>query len=418
MEGLDAGRIAEIVRNENPLIAGITVLTHALPNVHACIEKIKELSDCEIVAGGPHITADPEMISHLRLRYGLRGECEYTFLKLVEHLIEKTYSLHEIEGLIINENNSVRAGKPSFVEDIDSLPEPARHLVPTAGYKYNVFFSSRGCPYNCIYCAEQCRKVRYRSPEKVVDEVERIVNNFGVRDIDFADSVFTINRDHVIGLCSKLVERRLKIRWSCITRADLIDRELLKVMKESGCDFISFGVESGVERIRFLGGKQITDSQIRQAFADCRSIGLRTRASVIFGNPGETLDDMRCSIEFTRQLKPDYALFNIAQLFPGTPLFSRLLKEGRVDGDIWKNFMAGSISSLDCIPEGVSQADIHNISREAFNRFYLDWGYIGGKATRLHDFSDFKELVFILLSKAGFAPIEESTDNDMQKCID
>lgn len=418
MEGIDVEKVVSIVRTEKPKAVGITILTHTLPKVYQIINRIKSILDCEIIVGGPHITADPQMVADLNVRYGLRGESEYSFFRLFEHINGNTYSINEIDGLVLNENNELKIKKPCFIEDIDELSWPARHLIKTQGYKYNVVFSSRGCPYSCIYCAEQCRKVRYRNPHDVVDEIGEMTRIYGIRCVDFGDSVFTLNRDHVLNISSLLKERRLKVKWSCITRVDLVDMDLLKALKNGGCHFVSFGVESGVERIRSLGGKDIPDNKIRETFKQCRELGLKTRAAILFGSPTETVDDMRKSIEFVRGLKPDYALFGITQLFPGTPLFKQLLEGGYVDNNIWRDFMLGRRVSLDYLPNGVTFDDIYKINLEAFNKFYLDWGYVRRKLRGTSDLDEARELMFILLAKANVIPIKEAMDEDMHKCIE
>ena len=408
MESRGIEDVAALVREETPAIVGITVLTHTLPAVYRLVGRIRELHQCMIVIGGAHVTADPQIVADLNVPYGIRGEAEYSFLKLVEHLHGKRPDTQDIDGLISNENGKLAIKNPCFHEDITTLPLPARHLIRTREYKYTLVFSSRGCPYRCIYCAEQCRNVRYRNPEDVIGEIAGLNKNFGIRSIDFGDSVFTINREHALRICSLLKEKKLPVSWSCITRADLVDRELLKAMKDAGCRFVSFGVESGVERIRHLGGKDISDETIKEAFKNCRDLGLRTRASILFGNPTETVEDMRASIAFARELKPDYALFSVTQVFPGTPLFRQLEKAGRVSRTLWRDFMLGKMISLDYLPDGVSGEDVYRVNQEAFRAFYLDTSYLKNKLLHLSDLEELKEAAFIALAKAHIIPIRDA----------
>jgi len=405
VEGFGVDDITAVIRRENPSVVGISVFTHTLPEVYRLVNSIKAVSDCEIVVGGPHITADPGMTMHLGVGYGIRGEAEREFPKLVEHLLGGSEPA-DVGGLVESGGDGFTAKPPCMVADVDSLPRPARHLIRTREYKYSVVLSSRGCPYACVYCAEPFKTVRYRNPVEVVDEVEELAAGYGVREVDFGDSVFTLDREHALEVCGLMRERRLGVRWSCITRADLVDRQLLSAMRESGCRFVSFGVESGVEAIRFLGGKGIGDDTMREAFRSCRELGIRTRASMIFGNPGETVEDMRRSIEFARALKPDYALFNVMQIFPGTRIFETAKGEGLVDDNLWVDYMLGARESLDYHPPGVSAEDVYRVSGEAFRRFYFDWGYIRRKAASVGDFDEVRETLFILLAKAKVIPID------------
>jgi anaerobic magnesium-protoporphyrin IX monomethyl ester cyclase len=408
MEGMDVDVVAALVRKESPAIVGLSVLTHTLPSAYHLVQKIRKLHKCVIAAGGAHVTADPQIIADLNVPYGIRGEAEYGFLKLADYLFGKRPDKKGVDGLISNDGDRLEVQNPCFIEDINTLPKPARHLIKTREYKYTLVFSSRGCPYRCVYCAEQCRNVRYRNPEDVVEEITGLYKSYGIRSIDFGDSVFTINREHAIEVCRLLADRKLPVSWSCITRADLTDRELLKAMKDAGCGFVSFGVESGVERIRRLGGKNITNETIREAFRSCRDIGLRTRASILFGNPGETVADMRSSIAFVKELKPDYALFSVTQVFPGTGLFQQLEQTGATVRTMWKDFMLGKRVSLDYLPDGVSGEDVYRISREAFRTFYMDAGYLKNKLLHLSDVDELKEAVFILLAKAHLISIYDA----------
>jgi anaerobic magnesium-protoporphyrin IX monomethyl ester cyclase len=145
---------------------------------------------------------------------------------------------------------------------------------------------------------------------------------------------------------------------------------------------------------------------------------LRTRAAILFGTPSETVEDMRRSIEFVKDLRPDYALFGITQIFPGTPLFKKLLVEGYVDEDIWRDFMHGRRTSLDYLPSGISFKDIYKINVEAFNHFYLDWNYLKRRMLSVSDFDETGEVLFSLLAKVKIIPIKDVMDDGMHKCIE
>lgn len=416
MEGLSLEGVASVVKAERPLVAGVSVLTHALPAVRRLVGLLKS-SGIAVVVGGPHVTADPAVVSDLDVVYGLRGEAEYSFPRLFEHILDGTPPEDDVRGLVYRDGGVLKSDMPFFLEDINVLPRPARHLLRTRDYRYTVVFSSRGCPYECMYCAEQCRRVRFRNPVDVVDELEELAGVYGIRRVDFGDGVFTLNEQHVLDICGLIERRGLKLEWSCITRADLVNQGLLRVMRKSGCGFVSFGVESGVEDVRFNGGKRIPDDRIREAFSRCRSLGIKTRASIIFGTPGETVVDMKKSIEFVRELKPDYALFSVTQLFPGTRLFENLLREGRIDRSLWRDYMLGLRPSLDYIPDGVTSGDMRMVMLDAFRRFYLDWGYMARKLAGVSSVYDLREIAFLTLAKAGVIPVVGDVDCGDVGCI-
>jgi magnesium-protoporphyrin IX monomethyl ester (oxidative) cyclase len=413
MEELGVEGLASVVRRERPFVLGVSVLTHTLPFVKRLIERVRECCPgCRVVVGGPHVTADPSIVSDLKADYGLRGEAEFSFPGLLGCLRDESEPEGRVDGLIYVDGGVLKADEPFFLDGLEGLPRPARHLIRTSEYRHTVVFGSRGCPYGCVYCAEQCRRVRYRSPDDVVDELSNLARDYCVRHVDFGDSVFTLNAQRVFDICGLLEERKIGLIWSCITRADLVNLDMLKSMRRSGCRFVSFGVESGVEDIRYAGGKRIPDDVLRNAFRMCRKAGLKTRASILFGNPGETVGDMKKSIEFARELKPDYALFSFTQLFPGTQLFESLLREGRVDANLWRDYMQGMRSTLDYLPDGVTQRDMDSVRMEAFRRFYLDWGYISRKIASVSSLEELKEAAFIVLAKAGVVPVGEGVADE------
>ena len=267
------------------------------------------------------------------------GEGEGTFLNLVRHFEKKQdQGIEEIRGIAYrNKGNPFKTGEPESIKDIDSLPIPAKHFT------YQHVSSSRGCAWNCSFCGSPQfwgRKIRWRSPENFIEEVERLYRK-GVGFFYFSDDTFTMKPERVIEICKRIIERNLKITWYAISRVDQVDDEMLYWMRRAGCIQISYGVESGSQKIRKALGKQVKTDQVRKAFALTTRYGILSRAYFIYGAPGETWGTIQETIDLMDEIKPLSAIFYILDVFPGTRLYSDLMKNSDITDDIWLKKMEG-----------------------------------------------------------------------------
>ena len=376
MEQPDTTALGGILAGENPKVIGINVLSTALPEVYALVGYFKRRSNAVIVVGGSHVTCEPRCVSDLGADYGIRGDGEESFLSLCRLVLRGEGAAESIDGLVARNNGAFSAKPPTLVKDLDAIPLPARHLVRTRDYMFNTVLASRGCPYSCIFCADALPNVRFRSPDKVVDELDIMVRRYCLERVDFADSVFTLDRERTLALCGAIKKRGLKLKWSCLTRCDLVDKELLFAMNDAGCFLILFGVESGVEEIRRKAGKNIYDEKVREAFSMCHELGIRTGASFMFGHPEETLEDMRKTIDFACSLDTTYGVFSMTELMPGTRMFEIAVEEGYATRGLWRDYMNGKVSNLYYTPKGVSFQQVFDIVVEAHRRFYCNMPYV------------------------------------------
>ena len=192
----------------------------------------------------------------------------------------------------------------------------------------------RGCPYKCAYCETRelwgttCRAF---SPQRVVDEIKHLVENYGSRGIYFVGDNFTINKKRASELCGLIVENKIDIKWTCETRVDLISKELLVDMKSAGCQTIFFGVESGSPLIQQKLNKNIDLQEVERTFELCRQIGIKTATSFMLGIPGETVNDMQATFKFAKRLKADWCQFNIYIACPGSRLYDEVISQGLYD---------------------------------------------------------------------------------------
>ncbi len=247
-------------------------------------------------------------------------------------------ALSQIKGLVWRRNGKVvcNADRP-FIANLDDLPLPRHDLLPLARYraplvkgKYAFVVTSRGCPAGCRFCIKHVTSgagVRFRSPDNVLAELEQLVA-LGVHSIHMYADLFTVNRDHVVGICQGILDRGLALRWTCNSRVDFVDPELLQLMARAGCWMISWGIESGDEKMLRRMHKGITVAQVEQALTWSKAAGIMNWGYFIIGLPGETEDSIRSTIDLAKRLPIDLVLFHIAAPHPGTPFFFEVVEQG------------------------------------------------------------------------------------------
>ena len=334
--------LSEILTRERYGLIGITATT---PDFHKALELaklIKERSDIHIVLGGMHATIFRKDILAENIYFDslVVGEGENTICELADS-IENKKDLKNIKSLIFRKGDEIAENELRQVEEnIDKFPFPSRNMmknelylrsIPKKGYvRTTAFMSSRGCPYKCIYCAIEkipgSKKIRYRSPENIVEELDIIINKFGIKHISFNDDVLTLNKERMYEICRLIKKNGLKFTWEGLGRADNIDRELLLAMKDAGFIRISYGIESGNEDILKMVQKGETLEEIRKAYEITKSTGIVARGSMIIGLPYETRKTVLNSFKFINSLKGlDQVIINIASPYPGTKLRDMVL---------------------------------------------------------------------------------------------
>jgi len=239
--------------------------------------------------------------------------------------------LGSIKGLGWREGSNVRINpNRPFIRDLDDLPIPLHELLPIQKYRaplirgaYSFIVTSRGCPAGCTYCIKHVSyqySVRLRSPEKLVEEME-LLKRLGARHVHMYADLFTVNREQVVRLCELMIERNLQLDWTCNSRVDYVDEEMLRLMGKAGCQLISWGIESGNEMILKKVRKGYRMEQAKQALMWARKAGIKNWGYFIIGLPGETEETIRQTIDLAKSLPLDIALFHVAAPYPGTPFF-------------------------------------------------------------------------------------------------
>ena len=378
-EGVDLKTFINEVESWSPDVVGITSITPTIYKAYDAAKAIKEYDkDLPVIMGGPHVTFMYEEALSNGVDVVVRGEGEYTTLELV-NTMEKAgldaERLKSIRGLAFRRGGEiVRTPDRPPIRNLDELPPPARHLLPMD--KYTLFgkpikiihaMASRGCPYGCSYCSTSYfwgRMIRYRSAEAVADEIEGAVNKYKTNIVVFTDDEFTLGKRFVYDFLREIRERGLDISFSCGSRVDTIDRDMMAKLKEHGCTALYFGVESGSQDTINRVGKNITLEQANRVFQWAKEINIDHVGSFIIGFPWETIDDMKNTVRFAMKLNPTYAQLTVATPYPGTPLYYQAVNENLIEDWNWEHY-----TTLRAVMRG------YRFTREQAQRM-LQWAYV------------------------------------------
>jgi len=392
--GFSENSLPSILHQEKPNVVGITAMTPTINSAVRVARKVKETDgDISVILGGAHATLLPEetLRSAPEIDVIVRGEGERTTPELAKVLGENPRQIKKVLGITYREGNSVRSSpsRPPIL-DMDTLPFPAFHLLPMGKYRLHPPFgrqspvmpiiTSRGCPYRCIFCSKAVfgKKYRSNSPAYVVDEIQFLKEKFGVEEIKFYDDVFTLNRKWVIAVCMQLKEQGIDIPWSCETRVNLVDSELLRVMQDAGCYMIEYGVESGNQGILNNLKKDITLEKIVEAFKLTREAGIETVAYFMLGSPHETPETIRQTIGFAQKIDPDFVQFSITTPYPGTELYSLAVEDECVP-EKWEEYMYADLKSAanpGFETKTLSRGELMDWNKKAYISFYLRRSYV------------------------------------------
>jgi len=330
------------------------------------------------------------------LDFIMRGEPEETFRELIDALeslraqsgdvqvsapcwANGSGALAQVQGIAYRANGKVVINQDRpFIEDLDTLPVPRhellpldRYRLPIVGGRYTFVVTSRGCPGSCTFCIKHVtyqNTYRYRSPEHIMQEVDKLVA-LGTTNIHFEADLFTMNRQQVTGLCEQIQAREVPIRWTCNSRVDFVDQDLLNLMARSGCWMIAWGIESGSPEILKRVRKGITPEQVEQTLRWSKAAGIRNYGYFILGLPGETEATIDQTIAFSKKLPLDFALFHIAVPYPGTPLWYEALDHGWLRVNRWEDFDMYNSSVLEY--PNLSAAQLQEAARRAAREWAL-----------------------------------------------
>jgi len=382
-EELNLKNLLSRLKKSPPSVVGITTDMVTFVTAKKIATFIKhEFPDCYLIFGGALTTIYPkDLLLNNLFDAMVRGEGEITIIELIEAL-KKDKPLKDVKGLSYRENGAIYVNEDRLlIKNLDKLPFPARHLMPMDKYysviakkgKFTTLISSRGCPYSCTYCLEQ-GTLRIRNPKAVVDELELVVQEYGITEFFFQDSTFSVNQKNTTRICQEIINRKLEIKWECKTRVDSVTKDLLKLMRKSGCARIHYGVESGNSRILKVLNKQFTLKQAMNAINWTKDVNIEILAYFIIGSPSENLRTIKDTIQFAKKLDPDFALFSIALAGPGMPWYEMALKQNKFENDYGREFLIGNLKEIPKIYFTTKEYDrkaLIKILRKAYFQFYF-----------------------------------------------
>jgi radical SAM superfamily enzyme YgiQ (UPF0313 family) len=330
--------IKEVIKQKNPKIVGIT----SYVSTNACVMKIariaKEVCGCHVVIGGPYPTLLPEENCwNEYVDYVVSGEGEYTMLELSDFLLMNRGDRTKIQGIsFMSGGNCVTTSRRDRIPDLDTLPFIDHDLLinkNSTGSEWTTIVASRGCPHRCAFCASVPiwgRKVVFRSPRSLVDEIEKNYDRYGGKSFRFLDDTFISNANKTKEFCGLFIERGLnkKLSWGCLSRVNSVSENLLKALEEANCRSIALGVESGSDRILKTLKKDITKDLVREKVRLVRKSKLRLHLYFMIGSPFEKEEDIIETYHFIKELKPDS--INLCTFTPyyGTELYDICVKKG------------------------------------------------------------------------------------------
>jgi radical SAM superfamily enzyme YgiQ (UPF0313 family) len=386
-EKMDFDAFDGFLKDKKYDVIGFQVFSYDLYNARRQMEiSRKRLPRAVLCAGGPHPSGDPEgtMDTLVESDYAVAGEAEIAFPGLLAAL-DAGGSLEGVPNLIWRKNGRVQQNPVSFVHDLDRLGFPAWDLIDPRTYPLmpiGIFVKNtpiapivitRGCPCRCTFCAGRRltgRKLRKRSVENAVEEIEYLVHEFGIRELHLQDENFTFHKNYVIKFCELLQKRDLKITWCCPggIRLNTLDKELLQVMEKAGCYAFAVGIESASPRILKLMRKDLDLEQVEEKIDLIKSVtDIQITGFFIMGYPGETPEEMGQTAAFSRRLKIDKANFGSFMPLPGSANYEDLIRQGQRFDHRWDRM---SEYQVPYVPEGMTEKQLRRVIRNAFIRFY------------------------------------------------
>jgi len=370
----------------NPNIIGVSIITaYATRAKKIIIELKKNLNNSFYVIGGVHPTALPEeSIKIFDVDCVVIGEGEKTMKDLC-WAIKNESPLENINGILYRDGkgNIIKTFPQSLIEDLDTLPFPARHLINFEKYlfppgvirgywseKCTSVMTSRGCPYQCIWCGSQIifgRKVRRRSVENVIREIELLKKEYKIDTIWFVDDTFTLNKKWIKEFCDQLIIKNMDLRWGCQAHVETIDEEMVVLMKKAGLIQLDFGVESGSEKVLKILKKHSNEEKIKNAFKIAKKVGVRTMATFMFGNPGENSEDIEKTLKLAKEIKPNFVSSYFLTPFPGTELMEMAEKNNWL---ICRNYDLGGLKKEPMMKINFTPKELYKI-RARFQREFI-----------------------------------------------
>jgi anaerobic magnesium-protoporphyrin IX monomethyl ester cyclase len=397
----------EIIARINPAtdFVGITATTPEISSAIRIARKVREkFPHIKIVMGGVHPTIFHEKLVRDNIcDMVIRNEGEFPITELA-----KGTPFNLIPNLTWKNSENEVVINPACTKyvDLNNLPFPAYHKLPMLLYHSALgaarkepsigMVTSRGCPGKCTFCFSEMfgSQIRFMSPVKIIEHIEYLQKNYGIKELSFYDDTFTTSKKNVIELCKIILERKIRISWSCFARVDTVTPDLLLLMKKAGCHQIMYGFETTDENILRNINKQTNLNQFQNALVWTKSAGINIRGAFMLGNPGETSASMERAIDFAKSSGIQFAIFNITTPYPGTAIYNEYFLKNSLLHQNWDLYnLAQPILKLDT----VSEEAVKQYYYKSYRDFHLRPLFILRHLFSIRTFSELR-----IYSKAAF----------------
>jgi len=412
VRGLGYDQIKQIVCAKNPDLVGITCPTPTMNHVLKITQIIKTEIDNKIitVVGGIHPTVFPkETIQNPYIDFLVAGEGEITFYELVDAILKKPNNFSEIKGLFYKRENKIIANQARpLIANLDMIPFPARDLFDLDLYypavtkrvakgRAGAILTSRGCAFFCAHCISQKmwgRNVRFRSTNNVITEIEECITKYKFRELNVWDDTFTLNQKRAAEICDLIISKKINLAWLAMSRANTLSESLVVKMKLAGCKQISFGLESGSQKILDLMKKNATLEMGRNAVNIVSRNELITHSSFMLGNIGETEETIKETIAYAKSLPLDNATFFITSPYPGTALYDVAINEGFISKNTkWEEFAPLTNAPPILVQRNVPADKLIYWQKRGFREFYFRPSLIWRKIKHINSIEFIKVLL-------------------------
>ncbi len=385
------------LREFQPDLIGFMMTTYMFRETLEWIRFLKERLKVPVVVGGYNLRVYPtESVTPEEIDFGCVNSALYTVPALLKEL-ETNRHFSDVPGLVYKDNGKIHV-TDGVEEDFEDYPFPARHLLhnelyaefPTERKNFTVMVTSKGCPRSCGFCEAGRTSYNPRHPETVVAEMEECYTKHGIREIDVFDYEFLIVRKRTERILDLMIDRKLDLTWACRARIDSVDPELLEKMKQSGCNRIYFGVESGDQAVLDKVNKGITVQQIRDTIGACKDIGIKALGFFLVGVEGETKQSIKRLVKFAKTLDLEYVQFSKLTAKPLTPLWRDLTQQQGYD--YWREYILGNVEEQP-LPRPwteLTNDEIDELAKWAYVTYHSRLSFLIKSTLRVRSFDEFR----------------------------
>lgn len=415
-EELDPAATASRITEMKPLLAAVVVYGHQpsastqnMTAAGAICAAIKQTNpECKVLLVGGHVAALPERtLREESADFVCSGEGPHTIIELLGALKSAAPDYSKVRGLCYFDKGAVASTSAApLVRDLDhEMPEMAWDLLPMNKYRahnwhcfgnldrqpYASFYTTFGCPYHCSFCCiqapfksgekvagwkETVNSYRFWSPTAVIAQIDKLVTNYGVRNIKIADEMFVLNPRHVLGICDAIIERGYDLNIWAYARVDTIKENMVDKLKRAGFNWLAFGIEAASERVRDDVDKGFGQDEIFQTIEQVRKGGINVIGNYIFGLPEDDLESMQATLDLALELNCEFANFYSAMAYPGSHLYNLALQKGWPLPERWSGYSQHSVNSLPLPTKFLSGADVLRFRDQAFQSYFNNPAYL------------------------------------------